>query len=102
MNTREELWEDRFWAIRNVFLATQTLCDNNNERARRVAEATLADVTSDYAPQASCARSFRELMKSDPERAWEIFNIADEFVRTRSKSRQKATSQITGIARRRK
>lgn len=87
LNGREELWEDRFRAIQTVFLAMEVLSTSAAPGSRAVAQRALDDATADHGPQASCARSFLALMKSDAGKAWAMFQAADSFVRSQSSVR---------------
>ncbi|EIM30453.1 HNH endonuclease family protein [Microvirga lotononidis] len=89
LNSREELWEDRFRVIREVFYAlgqAKTAKDDMADAALR----TIADAISESGPQASCARSYLRLIEDDPELAWEAYLAAEASVgRERDKRRQK-------------
>ena len=81
LNIREELWEDRFRTIRTVFNNVEIRQTTTIAARRAAAERAIADSIADYGPQARCARDFLQLMESDPNKAWETYLAAEEFVR---------------------
>ncbi|GLS42700.1 hypothetical protein [Methylobacterium brachythecii] len=83
LNTREELWADRFRTISDLWTKLELI--ETSSDARRVETATrgVEDVLSDAAPQASCARSFYRLYKSDPIAAYDTYLVAERFWRSK-------------------
>lgn len=83
LNEREELWEDRFRAIRTIFQSMSIVHNATDATQRAAAQRALDDSISESAPQALCARSFLALMRRDAQSAWQTYLAAEEFVRAK-------------------
>ena len=83
LNLREELWEDRFRTIRTVFDNVEIRETSANPARRAAAERTIADAISAAGPQSLCALNFLQLIESDPQKAWQTYLSAEEFVRSK-------------------
>jgi hypothetical protein len=83
LNTREELWEDRFRTIAQLVSDAEVAEVGRSSIRRRHAREALEDAISERAPQAGCARAFRDLIERDPDRAWQVYCDAKAFVTPR-------------------
>jgi len=80
LNSREELWRDRFRTIREVWFSFQTLQTSDDPNQREAAKRSLEDLASDASAQAACARSFLKLIESDPIAAWGTYQISEDYI----------------------
>jgi hypothetical protein len=87
LNDREELWEDRFRAIREVFANVQMRETSPNPAFQQAAIRALEEAISEAAPQALCARAFLKLMSTDAAKAWATYQVAEQFVTARRRGR---------------
>lgn len=81
LNTREELWHERFHVIRAMFDAydiTQTSAFSVDRQGE--ASDTLKSMTHARSPHASCARRFLELLNTDRTAAWNIYTSAKAYL----------------------
>jgi hypothetical protein len=82
LNSREELWEDRFRVIRSLF-ANVEMRETAAKAERRAAGArAVQEAISDAGPQALLARTFLQLMEDDPDKAWQTYQAAETFIQT--------------------
>jgi hypothetical protein len=98
LNQREELWEDRFRVIRMVFNAVGQVNEAKRKEVVAAAMRTVSDAVSESGPQASCARAYLKLLKSDPELAWKTYQAAEDFVRTERKKRAQKSQARAKVA----
>jgi hypothetical protein len=82
LNTREELWTDRFRAISDIWFKVQTIQTSPDPAQVRAAERGVEDAVSDSAPQAACARSFLRLIEADIIAAWRTFLVSEDYLKT--------------------
>ena len=82
LNGREELWDDRFRAIRSVYTAYDMLNNATTQVKRDDAMLTLTELTSEMSPQSACAKAYLDLLRSDHDRAWDIYQAARASIRS--------------------
>lgn len=82
LNGREELLDDRFRAIRAVFGAFELLVRSPIQKIRDDAAVTLSELTSLASPQSACAKAYLELLRTDGDAGWQIYQEAREYVRS--------------------
>ncbi|RWB25442.1 hypothetical protein [Mesorhizobium sp.] len=87
LNQREELWEDRFRTIYALFDAVEITKTNANPNRVEIARRRIEDMTSIAGAQAACARSFLRLLEADPQKAWDYYVAAEEFITDNRKKR---------------
>jgi hypothetical protein len=80
LNTRPELWAERFRAIDTLWMAIEMINIHPDAARRASAEQTLNETVSDGAPQAACARAFLDLARRDTPKAWEIHQAARAYL----------------------
>jgi hypothetical protein len=85
LNTREELWADRFRTISDLWFKFQIVSTSKSKQQKDAAQRGINDLVSDAGPQAGCARAFLRLIEADPVKAWETFVIAEEYRKTGSR-----------------
>jgi len=83
LNTREELWADRFRTISDLWSKLELIQTSPNADRIEVAKRGVEDALSDAAPQASCARCFVRLFNADPLAAYQTFLLAERFWRSK-------------------
>jgi hypothetical protein len=82
LNTREELWDDRFRTISDLWSKVQVLKTSQDAQQKAAAQRGINDLVSDAGPQAACGRAFLRLIESDPRAAWDTFCVAEQFKKT--------------------
>jgi hypothetical protein len=87
LNLREELWEDRFRTIHALFNAVEITKTSVDPDRVEIAKRRIEDMTSNAGAQAACARSFLRLLAANPEKAWEYYVAAEEFIRDKRQKR---------------
>lgn len=80
LNTREELRSDRFRAIRSVFSAYELLQTTTSDVKKQDAALQLIELTSVNSPQSGCAKAYLDVLKSDPNRGWEVYLEARAYL----------------------
>jgi hypothetical protein len=82
LNTREELWDDRFRTISDLWSKFHILQTSPDAQQTGAARRRLNDLVSDAGPQAGCARAFLRLIEADPRAAWDTYCVAEQFRNT--------------------
>ena len=83
LNTREELWADRFRTISDLWSKLELIQTSPDADRIEVAKRGVEDALSDAGPQASCARCFVRLFNADPLAAYQTFLLAERFWRSK-------------------
>ncbi|GLS43746.1 hypothetical protein GCM10007884_17310 [Methylobacterium brachythecii] len=86
LNIREELWADRFRTISDLWSKLELIETSKDPARIEMTKRRVEDALSDAAPQASCARAFFQLYKSDPIAAFETYVLAERFWRSKAGS----------------
>ena len=79
LNDREELLADRARVIRELASKMRQLQDKD-PAWRAAAQQDLEQILSDASPQAACARAYAELVKTDVQKAWEIYQDVQRYL----------------------
>lgn len=87
LNQREELWEDRFRTIYALFDAVEITKTSSKSDRVEIARRRIQDMISTAGAQAACARSFLRLLQTDPQKAWDYYVAAEEFINDNRKKR---------------
>jgi hypothetical protein len=91
LNDREELWADRFRAIRSLFYALRLSQTDPDADVRADARRAIGEAVSDDAPQAACARAFLTVAQTDAKAAWATYQAAEAFIQTKAPKALAAT-----------
>lgn len=79
LNGREELIDDRFRQIRSVFSAFELSMEGSTAAKRADGLVQIAELISPEAPQSACAKAYLELLRSDPEAGWRVYQDARAY-----------------------
>jgi hypothetical protein len=79
LNGREELIDDRFRQIRSVFSAFNMMMEGSSQAKRIDGMTQIAELISPESPQSACAKAYLELLRSNPQAAWQVYQDARAY-----------------------
>jgi hypothetical protein len=78
---REELYRERFKVISELWSQYNTIQESRVVAIKQKAQVRIKTLCDPESEHSACARAFYQLLESDPERAWDIYEAAVEYPR---------------------
>lgn len=83
LNERGELFTERFQQIERYWGNARTYALEQDPERKAAAKRVLDRAVSPAAPHSACTKAFEQVMISDPTKAWQIFQDAEAFLKSR-------------------
>ncbi len=80
---REELYRERFRVISELWVQYNTIQESRVVAIKQKAQVRIETLSNPESEHSACARAFYQLLKSNPERAWEVYEEAVEYPKRR-------------------
>ncbi len=78
---REELFRERYKVISELWAQYNSIQESRVLAVKQKAQIRIETLCNSQSEHSACARAFYQLLKSDPKRAWDIYEEAVEYPR---------------------